>query len=343
MTQDVIAGLIYSEMNDLEGPHPLVWIPNHLDDDTVMSVCIKAITLLATDRGILPEELVIVPFPALGLKSIIKYMERKDSSRRGGKVQSALALLFEEFDDLIFYKYSHELESIFNEIAANIVKIEEKRGGNDLVLKELEDLKERLNQIFEQLRMQESTLPKKEAFPGVEKDLSKTSEFVFKIVVIGDPEVGKTSIILRFTNNAFSRTYLPTIGVNVCDKRIFIDKHDVQLLMWDIAGQFKFKKMRRHFYQGADGVVIVFNLTKRESFESVENWHEDIKTILAQRTIIGTLVGNKNDLIDERVVSRKEAEALAKKLGMEYIETSAKTGENIENNFIKMAKLLLHI
>ncbi|MHA1148839.1 MAG: Rab family GTPase [Promethearchaeota archaeon] len=342
MNNNIIAGIIYSEMNNIEGPNPLVWIPSTLDDDTVMSVAIKTITLLTTDRGIIPEELVVVPFPALGLKSIIKYIEKDDPSSRGSKRQSAICLLFNEFDDIIFYKYSHELEIVFNEIGDNIILLEEKEASNDLILKELSQLKEKIISIIEQLSLQESNEIIETEFPEVEKDLSKASEFVFKIVIIGDPEVGKTSLILRFTDNAFNRKYLPTLGVNVCEKNISIDDHNAQFLIWDIAGQLKFKKMRKHFYQGADGVVIVFDLAKRKSFENVKNWYEDIKNILSQREILGTLVGNKKDLT-ERVVSKEEAEVLAIELGVEYIETSAKTGENVQEIFKKMARLLLQV
>jgi len=165
----------------------------------------------------------------------------------------------------------------------------------------------------------------------------------FKIVVCGDPGVGKTSTILRFTDDAFVRTYIPTLGVNISEKNVEVNKIKVKLILWDIAGQIKFEAMRRHFYKGAEAVIFIFDLTNRKSFESIPNWYKDVERniIHIEDEIIGFILGNKEDLSDQRTINFEESSLFAEKLNLEYVETSALTGKNVEEIFFKLTKTLL--
>jgi small GTP-binding protein len=166
--------------------------------------------------------------------------------------------------------------------------------------------------------------------------------YQFKLVVCGDPMVGKTSLILKYVKRVFQRSYLPTLGVSVSSKLIQVEDALVQLVLWDIAGQQKFQTMRTSFYNGARGVLLVFDLTRSETFQSMNNWFQDItNNIKGEPFLIGFVIGNKNDLNKARKVSNTEAIELVSNLNLEYFETSALTGENVDNAFTSLASKLL--
>ncbi|MFX1277723.1 MAG: hypothetical protein ACFFAT_22115, partial [Promethearchaeota archaeon] len=110
MSKELINAIIFTEFDEELGPNPILWYPNDLAESIRMSVSIKSITILSADQGMMPESLIIMPFPALNSKGIIKYIEKEDLNRRGGVIQSSITLLFSEIDDLIFYKYLSYLE-----------------------------------------------------------------------------------------------------------------------------------------------------------------------------------------------------------------------------------------
>ena len=162
--------------------------------------------------------------------------------------------------------------------------------------------------------------------------------------MLGDPGVGKTSTILRFTDDAFTRTYIPTLGVNLSEKNIKIKNILIKLIIWDIAGQIKFEAMRRHFYKGAEAVILIFDLTNPKSYESISNWYKDvIKNIIPiEDEIIGFIIGNKEDLVNKRKINPEEPVILAKQLNLKYIEISALTGKNVEEIFFNLAETLIN-
>ena len=181
-----------------------------------------------------------------------------------------------------------------------------------------------------------------EAFPEEEKKADDEDRYSFKVVVCGDPACGKTSTILRFTDRAFRRTYLPTMGVNITGKDVRLEGSKAHLVLWDLAGQVKFQYMRRQFYTGARGILFIFDLTRAKTFASIPNWFDDIKSNMRQKEEpIAILCGNKLDLEDQRQVSTEEAKKLANLLKLEYFETSALTGENIDEVFNLIAKTLI--
>jgi len=164
----------------------------------------------------------------------------------------------------------------------------------------------------------------------------------FKVVVLGDPSVGKTSTILRFTDNVFLRAYIPTMGLNITQKIFNIGATIIELVLWDLGGQTKFESIRRKFYEGASILLLVFDLTNPMSFANVPKWYQDIKDYMKNnKALNGYLVGNKNDLVNNRIVSETDAKKLSYSLDLEYLEISALTGYNVEITFQKIAKKLL--
>ena len=345
MLKEIIKAIVYTTMDEKVGPSPLLWFPLDLPEDIRMGVSIKSITMLTTDQGIVPKSLVITPFPSFGQKGLIKYIEREDDSRRGGVALSSITLLFDEADDLIFYKYLDYLEPTFSEYAQTIIELENREVESVEIYAEINNLKKKLTEILDDLRHKEKSIVEEgEAFPKEETE-EELNGYNFKIIVCGDPSVGKTSTILRYTDNAFIRTYIPTLGVSISEKLIKVQKENVNLICWDIAGQSKFEVMRRHFYQGAEAVIVIFDITNRKTFESVSGWYKDIKRYIEvyHNNLIGFILGNKEDLVSERKVSTEEASRVAKSLNIEYIETSAKTGKNLEKIFYRIAASLVKL
>ena len=340
--ENMIKGIIYTEFDDVLGPNPKLWLPEELSMNNRMLISIKTITLLTGEENILPKGLVMIPFPSIEMKALIKYIQWEDPERRGGIARTAITLLFNESDDAIFYKYMKDLEVAFEEAGEKISKMEASKAENEPILGELRDFQGRIIKLLEDLRKSEMAIHNTEAFPTRE-GAEERFDYRFKIVVCGDPGSGKTSTVLRFTDNAFKRTYMPTIGVNISEKHIQVGKSNVNFVIWDVAGQSKFQMMRTHFYTGAEAVLLIFDLTREKTFQSISNWHQDILTSLGGRNLIkiGFILGNKKDLVDERKVSIDEGSQVGNKLKFEYIETSALTGENINEAFVKIAEALV--
>ncbi|NHJ24130.1 MAG: GTP-binding protein [Candidatus Lokiarchaeota archaeon] len=340
MEQKLITGLLYTQLDDEVGPNPLVWIGD-IPQSSRLYISIKTITILSGESGLIPESLVILPFPSLNSKGIIKYLKWDDPNRRGGIGQSAITLLFREIDDVIFYKYISYLDSSFDEAAKFLSNLEVNKAHREAYVDVLKKLEYSLSQFLAEFKRKEISEAASRAFPSQKIKEENLVDYKFKIVICGDPSVGKTSLILRFTDNAFRRHYIPTLGVHVSDKIFQVKDSYVQLVLWDIAGQQKFEIMRQQFYLGSDAIFLIFDLTNHNSFESVSNWYFDIQNQLKdKRKMIGYIVGNKKDLADDiKIVSDKGLE-LANYLNLSYIETSALTGENVEKAFTNIAQIL---
>ena len=142
-------------------------------------------------------------------------------------------------------------------------------------------------------------------------------DFVFKIVIIGNSSVGKSSLLLRFADDIFHSTFLPTIGVDFKIRTIEQGGSVVKLQMWDTAGQEKFKTIVSAYYKGAQGIMFVFDLCDPNSFRDVKNWMAEAQRFSNDKAV-KILVGNKSDLVAERMVSRQAAETYAASEGMTY-------------------------
>ena len=160
---------------------------------------------------------------------------------------------------------------------------------------------------------------------------------VFKILTIGDGGVGKTSILRRYVENKFLKHHLSTIGIDFLSKTLKIKDKEIKLKIWDTAGQERYRNITSHIYKDADGIILVFDVTSEDSFNQITDWMEQIKNNVSKEKINLILVGNKCD-IQERMVEKERGEEMAKKLNINYYETSALTGDGINDAFEGLAK-----
>ena len=169
---------------------------------------------------------------------------------------------------------------------------------------------------------------------------TKDFQHTFKVLILGDAAVGKSSLVQRFVHGKFERQYLMTIGMEPYTRFEDINGTIICYSLWDIAGEDKFKVMRKMFFQGATGSLVAFDLTRRSSFDKLESWISEAKLAAPDQLLI--LVGNKNDLVDKRVVTAEEGEEAAEKFGcLSYFETSALTGELVTDAFNEIGRNLL--
>ncbi len=165
---------------------------------------------------------------------------------------------------------------------------------------------------------------------------------ILKLCVLGDGAVGKTSIIIQHVDKRFESDYKPTIGFDIALKTMKVQDEGIEaeLLIWDIAGQAIFEKIREEYLQGTNGALILFDLTRKETFDHVKDWLRELTNFAGKVPFV--LVGNKLDLADQRAVSEDEGKSMADGTGaIEYIETSAKTGDRVEAAFENIIKSIL--
>ena len=170
---------------------------------------------------------------------------------------------------------------------------------------------------------------------------SKHYDDLFKLVIIGDSGVGKSCILLRFADDTFTENYYSTIGVDFRFKCVDIGERKCKLQIWDTAGQERFKTVTSAYYRGADGIIIVFDQTDKESYNNIQHWIEDISRYSTDEPA-KIIIANKDDMAEEKkIVKNEDINELEKKTGLEVIKTSAKTGENVEYAFKKLAQQLI--
>lgn len=341
MIDKILLGTVYSTFDNKLGPDYIAWEPEDLDNDIRLAASVKSLNLLSGSKSAVPKTLEIITFPTLNLKGMIKFIELEDNSEKGKYSQNAITLLFKEEYDIIFYKYIKNFEEIFQDIADQIKYYEQTGKSTKLITLKLKEFRESVKKILIELYNAEYSTRGQMPFPKpLQEGKGKYRTFRFKVIVCGDPRVGKTTSILRFTDNVFRNTYIMTMGVNISSKNIIMDDQRIKFATWDIAGQAKFELRRKHFYEGADGYFIIFDLTRPETLESVPKWYNDIKKHLTGNAN-GYLIGNKIDLVDQIKVSKNSIKEVASKLDLQYIETSAKTGQNINEAFERLAKMLI--
>ena len=170
---------------------------------------------------------------------------------------------------------------------------------------------------------------------------SKHYDDLFKLVIKGDSGVGKSCILLRFADDTFTENYYSTIGVDFRFKCVDIGERKCKLQIWDTAGQERFKTVTSAYYRGADGIIIVFDQTDKERFNNIQHWIEDISRYSTDEPA-KIIIANKDDMAEEKkIVKNEDINELEKKTGLEVIKTSAKTGENVEYAFKKLAQQLI--
>jgi len=173
-------------------------------------------------------------------------------------------------------------------------------------------------------------------------------DHLFKLIMIGDTGVGKSSLLVRLADDLFTENYLSTIGVDFRFKSAELPDPDnknkklkLKLQIWDTAGQEKFRAITRAYYRGADGLLIVYDITEKQSFDNVKNWIKEVRNNI-DHTIPIIIVGNKSDR-DDRVIQESELEKLALEFNTFHMETSALNSDNVEKTFLLLANECLNI
>ncbi|MHA1730017.1 MAG: Rab family GTPase [Promethearchaeota archaeon] len=168
-----------------------------------------------------------------------------------------------------------------------------------------------------------------------------TRKFQFKIIIIGDNGVGKTSLVKNYVEETFTNDYKPTIGTNIFIKKLKIKKDEVVASLWDIAGQERWKTMRSMYYKGSQGVIIVGDLTRKSTFKNIEGfWAPDLLKNLSEIPII--IIANKNDLQSKIEVDDDTIQGIVRNIGViSAIKSSAKTGFHVNEAFILLLKKII--
>ncbi|XP_059646354.1 ras-related protein RABA4d-like [Cornus florida] len=173
-------------------------------------------------------------------------------------------------------------------------------------------------------------------------DFNQKIDYVFKVVLIGDSAVGKTQLLSRFARNEFSLDSKATIGVEFQTKTIVIDHKTVKAQIWDTAGQERYRAVTSAYYRGAVGALLVYDMTKRQSFEHMARWLEELRGH-ADKSIIIMLIGNKCDLGSLRAVPVEDAQEFAERENLYFMETSALDATNVETAFLRVLSEIYRI
>lgn len=158
----------------------------------------------------------------------------------------------------------------------------------------------------------------------------------YKFIIIGSSGVGKTALMKRLVDNTFSNDSQSTIGVEFDSTTVEVDGNTVKLQIWDTAGQERFRSIAKAYFRNAVGVILVFDITERKTFDDVNMWLNDVHTLCDPSAVV-LLIGNKSDLSSSRVVTVSEAEKFASHHQIQYLETSARAGDNVKDAFLRVA------
>lgn len=181
----------------------------------------------------------------------------------------------------------------------------------------------------------------KKVDPTLPKMVEEALKFSFKVVILGDGGVGKTSLLARFVEKTFEQDYKSTIGTNIMriDYKL-MDKITVAFALWDLAGQQFFQKVRQMYLSGCQAALFVYDVTRPDTLFNLKNWQNELHAVTGS-DVKSLMVGNKTDLIEDRKISFEEGKKVADEMGLSYLETSAKTGDNVSRAFGSLAFLLV--
>ena len=166
------------------------------------------------------------------------------------------------------------------------------------------------------------------------------ADYTLKVCLLGDAAVGKTSLVYRFIENRFSKDFKTTLGVNLLKKAVEMDDKNISVQIWDLGGQDAYKNLRKLYLEGAQGALLVFDVTSQSSFDNLGDWLTSLYDVRGEKIPL-ILIGNKIDLEQNRVVKEEKVKEFAKGKNMEYLFTSAKTGQEVENAFRQLIKKIV--
>ena len=159
------------------------------------------------------------------------------------------------------------------------------------------------------------------------------TELVYKILLLGDSEVGKSCFLMRYSDNIFVENYITTIGLDYKLKYVQLDSGEtIKVQLWDTAGQDRYRTIAKNYYKGSHGILLLYDVTKENSFENIREWVQNIREEVYEKAII-FLIGNKIDKKDERKITTEQGQKLAAEYNLPFFEASAKSGENVEEIF----------
>lgn len=164
-------------------------------------------------------------------------------------------------------------------------------------------------------------------------------DYMFKILIIGNSSVGKTSFLFRYADDSFTSAFVSTVGIDFKVKTVIRKEKRMKLQIWDTAGQERYRTITTAYYRGAMGFILMYDVTNEESFNSVQDWVTQIKTYSWDNAQV-ILVGNKSDMEAERVVTYDRGKQLADQLGLEFFETSAKENINVKDVFVRLVDII---
>ncbi|BAM41907.1 Rab GTPase [Theileria orientalis strain Shintoku] len=172
--------------------------------------------------------------------------------------------------------------------------------------------------------------------------ISKDYDYLFKLVLIGDSGVGKSCLLLRFADDSFTDSYITTIGVDFRFRTVIVNNKRIKLQIWDTAGQERFRTITSTYYRGADGIIMVYDVTDKASFEHINDWLNEVNKYASEDTC-KLLLGNKCDIEDNRDVASTDVERLSEVIEVPAMEVSAKTGHNIDKAFLSITEKLVNL
>ncbi|KAK1163960.1 ras-related protein Rab-3B-like [Acipenser oxyrinchus oxyrinchus] len=172
------------------------------------------------------------------------------------------------------------------------------------------------------------------------KDTSDQNfDYMFKLLIIGNSSVGKTSFLFRYADDSFSNSFVSTVGIDFKVKTVYRNDKRVKLQIWDTAGQERYRTITTAYYRGAMGFILMYDICNEESFNAVQDWATQIKTYSWDNAQV-ILVGNKCDMEDERLVPAEKGRSLADQLGFEYFEASARENINVKQVFERLVDII---